>query len=66
LAAVAVVVVAAVADDPRWPSLWPAAFAAHGRNTIDERDELGDVVAVAAGQRAGERDPRRVDEEVML
>jgi hypothetical protein len=33
---------------------------------VEEGDELGDVVAVAAGQRDGQRDPGRVDEEMVL
>jgi hypothetical protein len=33
---------------------------------LDQRDELGDVVAVAAGNRPGERDPGRVYEQMML
>ena len=66
LAAVLVVVVAAVGAQPVWPPARPADFAAHGRDTVDERDQLGDVVAVAAGDRPGKRDPRRVYEKMML
>ena len=66
LAAVFVVVVAAVGAHPVGSSAGPADFAADGRDTVDERDQLGDVVAVAAGDRPGERDPRRVYEKVML
>jgi len=66
LAAVLVVVVAAVGGDALGPSAWPAGLAAHGWDALDERDELGDVVAVAAGDRPGERDPGRVYEKVML
>jgi hypothetical protein len=66
LAPVLVVVVAAVGGDALGPSAWPAGLAAHGWDALDERDELGDVVAVAAGDRPGERDPGRVYEKVML
>jgi hypothetical protein len=66
LAAVLVVVVAAVGcDDARTPAR-TADFAAHRRDALHERDELGDVVAVAACDRPGERDPSRVYEQVML
>jgi hypothetical protein len=65
-APVLVVVVTAVSSDPVGPAAWPADRAADGRDPLDERDQLGDVVAVAAGERPGERDPGRVYEEVML
>ena len=63
LTPVLVVVVAAVGRDTVGPLPWPADLAAHGRDTVDERDQLGDVVAVAAGDRPGERDPGRVYED---
>ena len=66
LAAVLVVVVAAICGDTLGASAWPADFAAHRRDAVNERDQLGDVVAVAAGHRPGERDPGRVYEKVML
>ena len=66
LAAVLVVVVAAVGGDPIGPSAGSADLAAYRRDALDERDELGDVVAVAAGDRPGERDSGRVYEKVML
>jgi hypothetical protein len=64
--AVLVVVVASVADElvraaPRSPD--PAAHVGHG---VEQRDQLRDVVTVAAGQRPGKRRPVRVDEEVVL
>lgn len=65
-AAVFVVVVAAVADDDVGAVAWPADEARDRRDTLQQRDQLGDVVAVAAGERVGERDPGRVDEEVVL
>ncbi len=66
LAPVLVVVVAAVGGDPVGPPARPADLAAHRRHAVEQRDQLGDVVAVAAGDRPGERDPGRVDEKVML
>ena len=66
LAPLRLVVVGAVGGDPVWPSTRPTDPAAYRRDAIDERDQLGDVVAVAARERPGERDPGRVDEEVVL
>jgi hypothetical protein len=66
LAPVLVVVVTAVGGHPVGPPARAADLATYRRDAIDERDQLGDVVAVAAGNRPGERDPRRVYEKVML
>jgi len=66
LAPVRVVVVATVGGHPVGPPARATDLAAHRRDAIDERDQLGDVVAVAAGDRPGEWDPRRVYEQVML
>jgi hypothetical protein len=66
LAPVLVVVVAAVGDDAFGSLARPADLAAHRRHPLDQRDQLGDVVAVSAGDRPGERDPGRVYEKVML
>src|SRR5437867_2262629 len=66
LAAVLVVVVAAVGRDAFGSLTRPADPAAHSRDGIDERDQLGDVVAVATRDRPGERDPGRVNEQVVL
>jgi hypothetical protein len=65
-APVFVVVVAAVSGDPVGLSSRSADLAAHGRYSLDQRDQLGDVVAVAAGDCPRERDPGRVYEKVML
>lgn len=43
-----------------------AATTAHGRDRVDERDQLGDVVAVAAGERAGKRRPAATREQVVF
>jgi hypothetical protein len=64
--AVLVVVVATVADDAFRASPRTTAPAAHRWDTVEQRDQLGDVVAVPAGQAERERDPRRVDEEMVL
>jgi len=64
--AVRVVVVATIGDDLLGASPWSADGAAHGRHLVDERDQLRDVVTVAAGDRVRERDPRGVNQEVVL
>ena len=66
--AVLVVVVAAVGDDDVGLPARPAGLAGDrpGVQVVQQRDQLGDVVAVAARDREGERDPRLVDEEVVL
>jgi hypothetical protein len=64
--AVFVVVVAAVADHPVGPAARPPDKPANRGHAVEQRDQLGDVVAVAAGERERERDPARVDEEMVL
>lgn len=49
-AAVLVVVVAAVAEHDVGAAPGAAALAPHGRHGLEQRDELGDVVAVATGE----------------
>ena len=61
-AAVLVVVIAAVGDDTVGPSPQSAGASAYRRHPVEQRDQLGDVVAVAAGERPGQRDPGRVYE----
>jgi hypothetical protein len=65
-AAVFVVVVAAVGKQRLGSSPRSADSSADGRHTVEQLDQLGDVVAVAAGQRPGKRDAATVYEEVML
>ena len=65
-AAVLVVVIAAVADHDVGSAAWPADEPCDRWHALQERDQLRDIVAVAAGQRVGERDPGRVNEEVVL
>jgi hypothetical protein len=61
-------VIAAVGQQPVGLLTRAADLAGHrpGGQVVEQRDELGDVVAVAAGQRDGQRDAGRVDEEVVL
>lgn len=66
LVPVRVVVVAAIGGDALGPATRSAQRAAYGWDALDERDQLGDIVAVAAGERPGERDAGRVDQEVVL
>ena len=60
------VVVGTVGNEQLGPTAGPAGVAADGRDAVEQRFELGDVVAVGAGQRPGERDAARVDEKVVL
>jgi hypothetical protein len=60
------VVVAAVGDQCPRPASRPAGSAADGRHAIEQLEQLGDVIAVAAGERPRERDPAAVYEEVVL
>jgi hypothetical protein len=64
--AVLVVVVAAVGADDLGAAAGAADQAADWWHPVDQRDQLGDVVAVAAGERPRERNPARVDQEVVL
>ena len=66
LATVFVVVIAAVGANPFGTAARATAAAAHWRHRVNERDQLGDVVAVAARDRPGERDPRCVDQEMVF
>ena len=65
-AAVLVVVVAAVCDQRPGSASWPADAAADGRHSVEQLEQLGDVVAVAARERPGERDAAAVYEQVVL
>ncbi len=66
LTAVLVVIVAAVGGETVGSPLGPADLASYGRDPLEERDQLSNVVAVATGERPGERDPRGVDQEMVL
>ena len=64
--AVLVVVVAAVSVEPAGPTTWCADHAPDWRDRVDQWDQLGDVVAVATGQRHGQRDAGGVGDQVVL
>lgn len=63
-----VVVVAAVGEQSVWLLPWPARLARHrpGVKVLQQRQQLRDVVAIAAGQADRQRDAAGVDEEVVL
>ena len=65
-AAVLVVVVAAVCDQRPGSASWPAGAAANRRYSVEQLEQLGDVVAVAAGERPGKRDAAAVYEQVVF
>ena len=65
-AAVLVVVVAAVGDQRPRSATRPADPAAHRRDAVEQLEQLGDVVAVAAGERPGKCDAAAVYEEMVL
>lgn len=65
-AAVLVVVVAAVAQHHVRAVPGPAALAPHRRHGLQEWDQLGDIVAVAAGQSGGKRDAGGIGDQVVL
>lgn len=65
-APVSVVVVAAVGLHLPGAAQRSPTAAAPGRHLVDQRDELGDVVAVAAGQRHHQRHTARVGDQMML
>src|SRR6185369_16062987 len=66
LPAVLVMVIAPVSVDRVRALPGPAAAAPHRRDRLDKRHQLGDVVAVAAGQRHGQRDPVPFGDHVVL
>jgi hypothetical protein len=59
-------VVAAIGDERLRSSQCSRAFATQRRDRLHEREQLGDVVAVGAGEKAGERDAARVGDQVMF
>jgi hypothetical protein len=65
-AAVLVVVVAAVGDHAVGTSPWTADAAADRRHLVEQCEQLGDVVAVAARERPRKRQAAAVYEEMLL
>ena len=65
-ATVLVVVVAAVSEQRPRPASRPPDSSTHGRDAVEQLDQLGDVIAVTAGERPGERDAAAVYEEMVL
>jgi hypothetical protein len=65
-APVFVVVVAAVGDHRVGSPPRSATQTCDRRDRVEQRDQLCDVVAVAARDREGKRDPRRIDEEMVF
>lgn len=65
-ASVLVVVVAAIREKCVGPVSGSADDAGHGRNLVEQGQELGDVVAGSAGQGRRERDALPLDDEVVL
>ncbi len=59
-------VVAAVGVEMIWSAGWPADEAADGWYRLDERDELGDVVSVSAGQLDGQGNACAVGDQVVF
>src|SRR4051812_7446032 len=59
-------VVGAVSEQPLRPAAWPAAFAAHGRDRVDERQQLEDVVLVAGGEGERERGASSAGDRMVL
>lgn len=64
--AVLVVVVAAVGDQLARSAAWTTDPAANRGHPVEQLKQLGDVVAIAAGDRPGQRDAAAVYEEMML
>jgi hypothetical protein len=66
LAAVLVVVVTAVGEQPLGTPSRAPSLAGDGADAVDQRQQLGDVVAVPAGQADRQRNPARVGDQVVL
>lgn len=66
LTAVDVVVIAAVGDQLARSAARPATAAADRGDGVDQRNELRDVVAIAAGQRDRQRDAAGLADQVVL
>jgi hypothetical protein len=60
------VVVAAVGDEALGPSPRSAEPPTHRRHEVEQREQLRDVVAVAARERPGQREAAALYEQVVL
>lgn len=65
-ASVLVVVIATVGEDDHGALSRSADTPADRAHRIDQRHQLGDIVAVATRERHRKRDPRGLDQQVML
>ena len=67
-AAIRVVVIAAICEEAVGFLAGSPALAGHGpgMQVIEQRDQLGDVVAVAGGERNGKRDAGRIHQQVVF
>jgi hypothetical protein len=63
---VPVVIVAAVGEEPVGPSPRSTDNAGNGRDLVEQGQQLGDVVVVAAGQRHREREALAVGDDVLF
>jgi hypothetical protein len=66
LATILVVVVAAVGDELLSALARTTGLPAHRTDLVNEREQLSDVVAVAARQADGKRDAVAVDDQMVL
>ena len=66
LAAVLVMVIAAVGEEPLGTSSRTSGLAGDRADAVDQRQQLGDVVAVPAGQADRKRNAVRICDQVVL
>jgi hypothetical protein len=66
LTAVLVVVIASVREHPLGSSAWVSSPAPHRSDGVDQRQELGDIVAMSAREADRQRNAVRVGQQMML
>lgn len=66
LAAVLVMVIASVREHPLGPSAWVSSPAAHRSDGVDQRQELGDIIAMSAREADRQRNAVRVGQQMVL
>jgi hypothetical protein len=59
-------VIATIGEHPLGASSWTPRLASHWADAVDERQELGAVVAIAAGQADRKRNAVRIRDQVVL